>query len=92
MVRWSKKGDRYEAGKKPDPALAKLKDLPRNGTLMVGDKDTLYVPHYWGAGQFLSHQSQQTRTGHVQFRLRRPHCLIRAGFCKPGRLTRLEAE
>jgi len=44
----------YEAGKKPDPALAKLKDLPRNGTLMVGDKDTLYVPHYWGAGQFLS--------------------------------------
>ena len=44
----------YEAGKKPDPALVKLDALPRNGTIMVGDKDTLYVPHYWGAGKFLS--------------------------------------
>ena len=44
----------YEAGKKPDAALVKLKTLPRNGTIMVGSKDTLYVPHYWGAGQFLS--------------------------------------
>ena len=44
----------YEAGRKPDPAMVKLKNLPRNGTIMVGDKDTLYVPSYWGGGEFLS--------------------------------------
>ncbi len=44
----------YEAGKKPDPELAKLKALPRNGTIMVGSKDTLYVPSYWGPGRFNS--------------------------------------
>lgn len=44
----------YEAGKKPDPVLAKVTTLPRNGTIMVGDKDTLYVPHYWGPGKFIS--------------------------------------
>ena len=44
----------YEAGKKPDPALAKEKTLPRNGSIFVGEKDTLYVPHYWGDGKFVS--------------------------------------
>ena len=44
----------YEAGKKPDPELAKQKTLPRNGTIMIGSKDTLYVPHYWGPGKFTS--------------------------------------
>ncbi len=44
----------YEAGKKPDPSLVKEKVLPRNGTIMIGEKDTLYVPHYWGDGRFLS--------------------------------------
>jgi predicted dehydrogenase len=44
----------YEAGQKPDPMLANQKTLPRNGTIMIGSKDTLYVPHYWGPGTFKS--------------------------------------
>ena len=44
----------YDGGKKPEPALAKLKELPGNGCIMVGSKDTLYVPSYWGRGSFVS--------------------------------------
>lgn len=44
----------YDGGKKPDPNLAKLAELPDNGCIMVGSKDTLYVPSYWGPGSFLS--------------------------------------
>ncbi|MBL66906.1 MAG: oxidoreductase [Verrucomicrobiales bacterium] len=44
----------YDGGKKPDPALARQKALPGNGSIIVGTKDTLYVPMYWGPGQFLS--------------------------------------
>ena len=44
----------YDGGKKPDPALAKEKTLPANGSIIIGSKDTLYVPMYWGPGQFLS--------------------------------------
>ena len=28
--------------------------LASNGVILVGDKDTLYVPSYWGKGEFLS--------------------------------------
>ena len=44
----------YDGGKKPDPALVKQKSLPANGSIIIGSKDTLYVPMYWGPGQFLS--------------------------------------
>lgn len=44
----------YDGGKKPDPAIAKQKELPENGYVFIGTKDTLYVPSYWGRGSFLS--------------------------------------
>lgn len=44
----------YDGGKKPNPALAKVAELPENGYIFVGTKDTLYVPSYWGRGLFLS--------------------------------------
>ena len=28
--------------------------LPANGSIIIGTKDTLYVPMYWGPGRFLS--------------------------------------
>ena len=44
----------YDGGKKPDPALAKQTSLPGNGSLLIGSKDSLYIPMYWGKGSFLS--------------------------------------
>jgi predicted dehydrogenase len=44
----------YDGGKKPAPELVKAKELPGNGVIMIGDKDTLFVPSYWGAGSFVS--------------------------------------
>jgi predicted dehydrogenase len=44
----------YDGGKKPSPDLVKGKALPTNGVILVGEKDTLYVPSYWGKGEFLS--------------------------------------
>jgi predicted dehydrogenase len=44
----------YDGGKKPNPSLARKTELPGNGCIMIGSKDTLYVPAYWGAGSFLS--------------------------------------
>jgi predicted dehydrogenase len=44
----------YDGKKKPSPELAKVKELPDNGVIMVGDKDTLFVPSYWGGGSFVS--------------------------------------
>jgi predicted dehydrogenase len=44
----------YDGGKMPPADLAKQKELPKNGSILVGDKDTLYVPSMWGAGTFLS--------------------------------------
>jgi len=44
----------YDGGKKPPAALAKEKELPKNGSIIIGTKDTLYVPMYWGPGRFLS--------------------------------------
>ena len=44
----------YDGGKKPAPVLVKEKQLPRNGSIIIGTKDTLYVPMYWGGGKFLS--------------------------------------
>ena len=28
--------------------------LPDNGVIVIGDKDTLFIPSYWGGGSFLS--------------------------------------
>jgi predicted dehydrogenase len=44
----------YDGGKEPSADLVKGKKLPTNGVILVGDKDTLYVPSYWGKGEFLS--------------------------------------
>jgi predicted dehydrogenase len=44
----------YDGGRKPSADLVKGKKLPTNGVILVGDKDTLYVPSYWGKGEFLS--------------------------------------
>jgi predicted dehydrogenase len=44
----------YDGGKKPSADLAKDRELASNGLILIGDKDTLYVPSYWGAGSFLS--------------------------------------
>jgi predicted dehydrogenase len=44
----------YDGGKKPSKDLVKGRELPANGSILVGTKDTLYIPHYWGDGEFLS--------------------------------------
>jgi predicted dehydrogenase len=44
----------YDGGRKPSADLVKGKKLPTNGVILVGDKDTLYVPSYWGKGEFVS--------------------------------------
>ncbi len=44
----------YDGGRKPDAELVKGKKLPGNGVILVGSKDTLFVPSYWGKGEFLS--------------------------------------
>ena len=44
----------YDGGKKPDASLVRAKELPENGYIFVGTKDTLFVPSYWGKGSLLS--------------------------------------
>jgi predicted dehydrogenase len=44
----------YDGKKKPPAESAGGAALADNGVIMVGDKDTLHVPHFWGAGRFLS--------------------------------------
>lgn len=44
----------YDGGKKPSPALVKQTHLSPDGCILVGTKDTLYVPYYWGPGSFVS--------------------------------------
>ena len=44
----------YDGGQKPDATLANAKSLPDNGCIMIGSRDTLYVPNFWGKGSFLS--------------------------------------
>jgi predicted dehydrogenase len=44
----------YDGGRKPDPSLVSLRELPGNGCVLMGTKDTMYVPSYWGDANFLS--------------------------------------
>jgi predicted dehydrogenase len=44
----------YDGGKQPAAELVKDTELSGNGIILIGGKDTLYVPNYWGAGKFLS--------------------------------------
>src|SRR5256885_15926291 len=44
----------YDGHKLPPSELVKGRKLQPNGVILVGDKDTLYVPSYWGPGEFLS--------------------------------------
>ena len=44
----------YDGKKFPPAELVKGRKLASNGVILVGDKDTLYVPSYWGPGDFVS--------------------------------------
>jgi len=44
----------YDGGRRPDPRLAGKRELSPNGCILIGSVDTLYVPMYWGRGDFLS--------------------------------------
>jgi len=45
----------YDGGRKPSPKLAGLSELKTtNGTIIVGTKDTIFIPYCWGAGKFKS--------------------------------------
>jgi predicted dehydrogenase len=44
----------YDGGRKPGPELVAAKELPGNGCIIMGTRDTLFVPSYWGTGTFLS--------------------------------------
>ena len=57
-VKWSFPGNEhrgpvaltwYDGGRKPSPELVSQKELPGNGCIIMGTRDTLYVPSYWGA-------------------------------------------
>ena len=39
----------YDGGKKPDPALIGVQNLPSNGSLLIGDEGKMYVPETYGA-------------------------------------------
>lgn len=43
----------YDGGQKPPAELAPGVELGTNGSIFVGDKATLYVPHYWGEGKIV---------------------------------------
>jgi hypothetical protein len=38
----------YDAGKLPPKELADGQPLPHSGSLLIGDKGTLYIPDAWG--------------------------------------------
>ena len=57
----------YDGGQKPPAELVKDRKLPTNGIILIGDKDTLFVPSYWGAGSFLSGASMDDHRGVPQF-------------------------
>jgi predicted dehydrogenase len=44
----------YDGGKMPPADLVRQAELPKNGSILVGDKDTLFVPNMWGPGKFVS--------------------------------------
>lgn len=44
----------YDGGLKPSAELVREKELPGNGSIFIGTRDTLYVPSYWGVGRFMS--------------------------------------
>jgi predicted dehydrogenase len=52
----------YDGGRKPDAKLAKQNELPPNGCILIGSQDTLYVPMYWGRGDFLSGRKMEDFT------------------------------
>lgn len=43
----------YDGGRKPQPELARGTPLGSNGSLIIGEKGLMYVPHYWGKGKLL---------------------------------------
>lgn len=52
----------YDGGKKPDPALVGLPDLPGSGSILVGDRATMYVPDEYGrVYQVLPRDSKEPR-------------------------------
>src|SRR5581483_12489018 len=61
----------YDGGKMPPADLARERELPKNGSILVGDKDTLFVPSSWGAGKFVSGARREDFKG-VPERLPKP--------------------
>ena len=53
----------YDGGRKPDPSLVSEKELPGNGCILMGTKDTMYVPNYWGAASFMSGSTMEDFAG-----------------------------
>ncbi|MBL4640968.1 MAG: hypothetical protein JKX86_04040 [Verrucomicrobiales bacterium] len=80
----------YDGGKKPDPALARQKELPGNGSILIGSKDSLYIPIYWGKGTFLSgatvaDHKDVPETIEKPADFNRHHYLEWIGACKGGK-------
>ena len=80
----------YDGGKKPDPALARQKELPGNGSILIGSKDSLYIPMYWGKGTFLSgatvaDHKDVPETIEKPADFNRHHYLEWIGACKGGK-------
>jgi predicted dehydrogenase len=52
----------YDGGKKPDPKIVGLDALPNNGSILVGDKATMYIPDEYGqVFQILPKDSKEPR-------------------------------
>jgi len=43
----------YDGGRKPPSELARGTQLGTNGSLLIGEKGSMHVPHYWGKGKLL---------------------------------------
>ena len=62
----------YDGGKRPSADLVKGQPLSDNGVILVGSKDTLYVPMFWGAGKLVSGTSLDALKDAVPQTLPRP--------------------
>jgi predicted dehydrogenase len=46
----------YDGPKHPPADLVGGKEVSKNGLILIGDAATLYIPHYWGAGEIVKGQ------------------------------------
>ena len=50
----------YDGPKHPPADLVGGKEVSKNGLILIGDAATLYIPHYWGAGEIVKGQLAKT--------------------------------